>query len=75
MRKDGNRRGNRGYIYSKLILFWIRHAVFVTFEVDQDTSPARLAELMSLLLIAEVVLSHVVIAYLYEYVIDIQHVR
>jgi hypothetical protein len=51
------------YIYSKLIHFRIRHAVLVTFEVDQDASPASLAKLMCLFLGAEVILGHIIIAY------------
>jgi len=51
------------YIYSQLVLLGVRLAVLVPFEVDQDASPARLAELVCFLLVAEVVLCHVIISF------------
>lgn len=63
LRRSRERRTGEQYIYSKHVLFRIRLAVLVPFEVDQNASPTCLAELMCLLFVAEIVFRHVVVAY------------
>ena len=49
------------YIHSQQILFWIRLAILQTFEVNQNTGTAGLAELVRLLLRPEEIVCEIII--------------